>query len=136
MSKQMKQVVEFNHDILGITPRDLGVQSKNEFDLSVKQLREEIDELEEAYEKGDFIQILDAIHDLQYFSYGVLYKCGVTPEIHEQIFSAIHNCNMAKVKGVKEGREGHGNAADAVKPESWTAPETHIQHILESHKCR
>lgn len=113
----------------------MGLQEKQEFDLSMVQLQEEINEIMEAYENADFIGLVDGLIDLEYFLLGVMYKCGLDAESHRDIFTAVHNCNVKKVMGVKAGREGF-DAADAVKPEDWVPPEEMIDGILTSIKAR
>lgn len=125
------QVVEFNRDILGISERSLGMQTEDEFALSIHQLREEVDEALNAYKQSDFIGLIDALCDLEYFLFGVMYKNGLTEELHDKIFTAIHVANMNKKLGVKQSRQGYGNSADAVKPANWVAPEVAIARILE-----
>jgi hypothetical protein len=49
INKQMLQVIDFNRKVLGIQKRDPAMQPGDEFKLSLRQLREEIEELEEAY---------------------------------------------------------------------------------------
>tara|TARA_Y100000310_G_C20496354_1_gene721735 strand:+ start:459 stop:809 length:351 start_codon:yes stop_codon:yes gene_type:complete len=110
--------------------RPVGMQSQDEFDLSMRQLQEEQNEIMQAYAADDFIGVLDGLFDLQYFLFGIFYKNGINAETYEKIFTVIHNCNMTKVKGIKAGREGF-DAADAVKPESWVSPEEQISKILE-----
>lgn len=123
-------VVEFNQKILGIEPRKLGLMTPLEFSLSLKQLREEILEMEEAYDKGDLIGVVDGLIDLKYFLLGVVYKHGISEQVFNEMFQAVHEANMEKKLGVKKGREGFGNSADAVKPEDWVPPEARIQEIL------
>lgn len=131
MSKQFYQIQQFNQEVLGINPRQLGEQDKGEFDLSVKQLKEEVREFEEARASGDFIKQIDALIDLQYFTIGVLYKLGINADQYEQICTAVHGCNMMKKVGVKKERGDHG-AADAIKPDSWKDPEQKIIGILHN----
>lgn len=131
VNKQFLDVVNFNRVVLGIDPRKPGPQPKNEFKLSMKQLREEIEEIEEAYEKGDFIGILDGLIDLEYFLHGVFYKNGINESTHAELHDAVHQANLLKKIGTKEGREGFGNAADAIKPDSWVDPELKFARILE-----
>ncbi|MAE84327.1 MAG: hypothetical protein CMB80_16415 [Flammeovirgaceae bacterium] len=130
MSRQFHQVQNFNGDVLEIPMRPVGMQSQDEFDLSMRQLQEEQNEIMQAYAADDFIGVLDGLFDLQYFLFGIFYKNGINAETYEKIFTVIHNCNMTKVKGIKAGREGF-DAADAVKPESWVSPEEQISKILE-----
>ena len=67
MSIQFNQVAEFNGELLGIKSRQLGEQPEQEVSLSITQLKEEIDEFEQAYKDKDFIAQIDAIIDLQYY---------------------------------------------------------------------
>lgn len=131
VNKQFLDVVNFNRTILGIPPRKPGPQVENEFRLSMKQLREEIDEMEAAFDKGDFIGVLDGMIDLEYFLHGIFYKNGIDEKTHAALHDAVHQANLLKKIGVKEGREGFGDAADAVKPDSWVDPELKFARILE-----
>lgn len=127
-----KKVEDFNRNVLGIESRDLGMMPREEFKLSMKQLREEITEIEEAYEKGDLVGVVDGLIDLDYFHKGIIYKHGINYAIYNMLFGQVHDCNMTKKKGVKKGREGFGNAADAVKPEGWVSPEVKIYETLRA----
>ncbi len=124
-------VVEFNQRVLGIAKRHLiGWQRPNDFRLSLAQLREEIDEVQEAYEKGDFVGLIDGLIDIDYFLKGVVYKHGLTIEQYHELFVLVHEANMEKKLGVKENRQGFGDAADAIKPQGWVAPEERIRAKL------
>lgn len=127
-----EQVVEFNQKILGIAPRKVGLQNANEFDLSMHQLQEEITEIIEAYLNQDLVGVIDGLIDLDYFLKGVIYKHGLTPSLYENLFTQVHEANMDKKKGVKKGREGYGDAADAIKPQGWVPPEDRIRKILRT----
>src|SRR5690606_14084035 len=132
INRQMIQVIDFNRRILGISKRRPAMQDEDEFKLSLKQLREEIDELEEAYNNNDFIGTLDALIDLEYFLLGIFWKNGIDEKTHCKLFNAVHSANMMKKMGVKAGREGF-RAADAVKPSDWTDPQLMFARILEEH---
>lgn len=130
----MHQLVEhFNREILGIEERKLGLQDPNEFRLSLHQLREEIDEIEEAYENGDLVGVIDGLIDLDYFHKGVVYKMGIPSTLYAQMFEAVHSCNMAKSRGTKETRQGYGDSADAIKPEGWVAPEVVLAEMIQGY---
>lgn len=124
------QVVEFNQRVLNIAPRRIALLNQAEFDISVKSLTEEIEEFKEAYAEGDLIKSVDSIFDGMYFSIGVLYKMGLTPETINAGLTAVHEANMEKKLGVN-ARRGDGTAADAVKPEGWVPPEERIGAILD-----
>lgn len=124
-----QQVVEFNREILRITPPPLRVLPKHQAEILSKQLREEIAEFEEAHAKDDLIGCIDALLDLVYFAFGGLYKKGVNDEDFHAIFTIVHTQNMLKKKGVVEKRKVHG-AEDAIKPEDWQAPELLIMEYF------
>ena len=126
-----KMVENFNRKILGIQRRQLGLMNPEEFKLSLTQLREEIQEIEDAYNEGDLVGVIDGLIDLDYFQKGVVYKHGVGRSLYRKLFSAVHHCNMTKKKGVKETRQGFGDSADAIKPQGWVPPEEAIRLILE-----
>ena len=130
MDQFTRNIVDFNQKVLGITPREMNMLNDSEFDISMACLHEEVREFMEAHIGGDFIGSIDAIVDLRYFAVGVLYKLGLTAEQIEQIDQAVHDANMQKKLGKKEGR-GDGVAADAVKPEGWVSPEERIAAILD-----
>lgn len=125
-------MVEFNQEVLGIEPRKLGLQPPEEAALSFTQMREEAYEYRDANEERDYINVVDSVLDELYFCYGILYKLGLTENMIDDMFTAIHNANMSKKKGVKEGREGF-DAADAGKPKDWIDPKQAMGEILNAH---
>jgi len=126
---QFNRVVKFNSEILGIAPREKGLQSKDELHLSIRQLSEEVNEFVVANISTDYIGAIDALLDLKIFTDGILYKLGLTNEEVDACHKAIMDCNMAKKIGVKKGREGF-NSADAIKPDDWKGPEDRIAEII------
>ena len=125
----VEQIIEFNKVVLGIEPRELGIMSEAEIDITAKSLIEEAEEFVEAHMDGNFLGTVDALLDSIYFAVGALYKSGLTAEQICESMSAVHHCNMDKKLGVNRKR-GDGSAADAVKPVGWTAPEERISKIL------
>lgn len=129
---RFSQTQTFNKDILGIEPRLRNLLPKNEYSLSYTQLMEEANEFLEAAEKADYIGCVDAIIDNLYFAYGILYKLGLDESDINSLFSLVHHANMMKRMGVKPGREGHGNAADAVKPSEWVDPRKLMEQYFDA----
>jgi predicted HAD superfamily Cof-like phosphohydrolase len=127
--KQMEQVIEFNHGLLKIEPRPLGLMPDSEVNHLVKCLYEEADELDEGHREGDIIKAVDSLIDSMYFALGGLYKLGLTPEAVQEIFTAVHEANMEKTKGAVARRDT--GAADAIKPINWVGPEQLIGEILD-----
>lgn len=125
-----QSIEDFNKEIIGID-REPGPLPKDELDWLNGTIGEEMGELAEAHENGDFVGQIDAIMDAMYFLGGALVRMGVKHVASEEIFTAIHCANMLKAKGKKERSITHEN--DAVKPINWVSPEERITEILESH---
>lgn len=123
------QVPEFQQQVLGRSVKEKGLLADEELALICRQLREEIQELDEAHQVQDYIGSVDALIDLLYFGIGGLHRLGLTPEEMQACFAAVHECNMSKNRGVKV-RDGVGSYDDAVKPENWVGPEERIAEIL------
>jgi predicted HAD superfamily Cof-like phosphohydrolase len=128
----MLLVEHFNKIILKLKRPPIGFMEEDDFKLSLNQLREEIDEMELANNKGDFSGLIDAIVDLDYFLHGVVFKHGINTETYEELFKVVHEANMEKMLGVKPSREGFGGSPDAIKSSDWKAPETKIGKVLEA----
>lgn len=118
--------LEFN-DIEDLHRRfDLGFNNKVSL-LSEEQqkfrhqfLEEEVREFQEAYERGDLYEALDALVDIVVVAYGTAILMGVREDLWNQLWDDVHRANMSKVRG-KTSR-GVGN--DLVKPVGWIPPRT------------
>lgn len=132
MSKEFKDVVEFNQDIIKLAPTDYLNQERLEW--FKRTINEELGEFEKA--NADYIaakrvnadgdtllgcqvDMMDAIMDLIYFALGRLYEIGVSDDDFNAMWDAIHHANMTKQRGNK----GRGSDDDAIKPEGWQGPE-------------
>lgn len=93
-------------------PRDL-------FEFRVAFMIEEINELKEAYEKGDLPKQLDALVDLVYVALGTALMMGFWH--FTEAFRRVHEANMRKVKG--DGKSGRHPTMDVIKPAGWSAPQ-------------
>jgi predicted HAD superfamily Cof-like phosphohydrolase len=128
MKEFIGAVVQFNQEILGISQRTPMGMLESEEAITIKCLREELEELMHAMELCSVVDQVDAIIDLIYFAIGALYKIGLTEQQIHDCCMAVHTANMLKKKGVNAKRET--GAADAVKPADWIAPEAAIHGIL------
>lgn len=124
-----KSIEDFNKDIIGID-RKPGPLPKDELEWLNGAVGEEMGELAQAHENGDFVGQIDAVIDAMYFLGGALTRMGIDHAVSEEIFTAIHCANMLKHKGKKDRDIQHEN--DAVKPITWVDPESRIIDILES----
>lgn len=91
------KVKEF-HDAFGIQNNYSPVAKidENEYRLRHKLMHEENEEYLQASERGDIVEIADAIGDKLYILCGTILKHGLQDKITE-IFMEIHNSNMSKL---------------------------------------
>ena len=99
----------FNHEPL----------DREKLSLRLDQIKEEYEELVDAFENKDADGFVDAIIDLTVFALGTLAIAGVDIDYAWQ---EVHNANMNKLRGTKEGRE-HSGGWDLIKPKNWEAPD-------------
>jgi predicted HAD superfamily Cof-like phosphohydrolase len=64
--------------------------------LRINLLAEELDELREALEAGDMVEVLDALTDLQYVLDGAYLSFGLQ-NVKEAAFNEVHRSNMSKL---------------------------------------
>ena len=93
---------------------------KNTLDFRMDLLEEEFSETVLAYDKGEPDEIVDGMIDLIYIAIGTMSMAGV--DINKA-WDLVHNANMQKLPGLKAGRKNDNNSQDAMKPESWVAPD-------------
>lgn len=92
----------------------------------VAALREELGELEQAYQEQDLPAISDALVDIVVFALG-------TAALHDlpwgELFVEVMDANMRKVPG--PGVKARGSGPDLLKPEGWQPPDASA--ILGAH---
>lgn len=98
MTKLQAQVKEF-HQAFGIVISEKPeMQDEATIDLRIALIREEFDELQEAFENGSIVDIADALGDLLYVIYGTGVSFGIDLE---PVTDEIHRSNMTKVNGYR-----------------------------------
>lgn len=95
MSNYLQSVSEF-HKTFGApileTPQ---IPSKERCELRVSLLQEELNELKEAIEKGDVVEVADALADLQYVLSGAVLEFGLGNKF-DTLFNEVQRSNMSK----------------------------------------
>lgn len=117
VNRMHAEVARFCTEILQMPiPQRPQLLSQSRFDFAMKFMQEELTEFEEAHNRKDVAEAIDALIDLVYVALGRLLEMGVPPGLP---FQEVQDKNMQKVRGVtKRGHQG-----DAVKPENWTPPD-------------
>lgn len=97
MKRQLDHVAKF-HDVFGIGNEEspIGEVSNDTYMLRYKLMREENEEYVEAAEKGDLVEIADALGDMMYILCGTILKHGLQHKI-EEVFEEIQRSNMSKL---------------------------------------
>jgi predicted HAD superfamily Cof-like phosphohydrolase len=91
--------------------------------LRMKLITEEFNELCDAEEANDLVEVADAIADIIYIACGTAVSYGIPLD---DVFAEVHRSNMAKLVNGKVIRREDGKVQ---KPEGWTAPD--IKSVLE-----
>lgn len=101
MKKQLDQVKQFHHS-LGCTDPSYPTTkiAQRIKDLRINLMQEELDEVKQAIEKNDIINLSKELADVMYTVIGTVHAFGLT-RYFEQIFDEVHKSNMTKVNNKK-----------------------------------
>ena len=80
--------------------------------------------------KKDIIKI-DALIDIVYVALGTALALGVSPEMWNKGWAAVHKANMAKERALRAEDSKRGTTYDVVKPEGWQSPEKELANVLK-----
>ena len=91
-----------NFDKVGIFMKTFGQEVKDKPSLSsdkinklrISLIREELDELKEAMDSKDLLEVADALTDLLYVTYGAGHAFGIDLD---KCFEEVQNSNMSKL---------------------------------------
>jgi predicted HAD superfamily Cof-like phosphohydrolase len=100
---------EFNLTI-NYTPQLL---EKEDIEISMKLIKDEVKELEDAFAAKNIVEIADGIGDIIYVVLGAAVRSGMDME---PLFREIHRSNMTKQGGYKDS---HGKW---IKPDTYDPP--------------
>ena len=97
MSKTtLEQVQEF-HETYGLPVKDApDISDPKTNKLRVNLLAEEVEELQEALEAGDLVEVLDALTDIQYVLDGAYLSFGLQ-HVKTAAFEEVQRSNMSKL---------------------------------------
>ena len=71
------------------------IPSKERCDLRINLMQEELNEIKEAIENGDFVEISDGLCDLMYVLCGSILEFGLKDKFDE-LFDEVQRSNMSK----------------------------------------
>ena len=126
MDPEQEKVKKFMIEAGLVIPRCPIIPSQEVQKLRLALIREELGELQDAFEDGDVVEVADAIADLTYVVKGTAIACGIDME---SIFNEVHASNMTKFKdGVVVTEDGK-----VEKSSSFESPK--IRNLLKRQTC-
>ncbi len=86
--------------------------------LRVDLIKEELDELIEAMNKKDLVEVADALTDILYVTYGAGHAFGINLD---DCFEEVQNSNMSKLN--KDGKPIYNNKGKVMKGPNYFKPD-------------
>ena len=128
MRKQINHVKLF-HESFGIENKTKPNSNLSEkvYNLRYNLMKEENDEYLDACEKGDLVEIADALGDMMYILCGTILSHGLQNKI-EEIFEEIQRSNMSKLD--ENGKPIYREDGKILKSKKYFKP--NISKILSS----
>ena len=128
MRKQINHVKLF-HESFGIENKTSPNSNLSEkvYNLRFNLMKEENDEYLDACEKGDLVEIADALGDMMYILCGTILSHGLQSKI-EEIFEEIQRSNMSKLD--ENGKPIYREDGKILKSKKYFKP--NISKILSS----
>ena len=80
-------------------------------------IKEELEELKEAMENKDLLEVADALTDILYVTYGAGHAFGIDLD---KCFEEVHNSNMSKLD--KNGKPIYNDAGKIMKSPEYFKP--------------
>jgi predicted HAD superfamily Cof-like phosphohydrolase len=100
-------------------------QLRDYLKFRLDMVQEEVYEARNAFVLKDADGVVDALIDAIVFAIGTLDAFNVDAY---EAWARVHEANMAKEPGVKEGRPNPYGFPDLIKPQGWTPP-THEDNL-------
>ena len=115
-----------NFNKVGVFMKTFGQEVKNKPSFStekINQLRisliqEELDELKEAMNNNDLLEVADALTDLLYVTYGAGHAFGIDLD---KCFNEVQNSNMSKLG--KDGKPIYNQLGKVMKGPNYFKPD-------------
>ena len=115
-----------NFNKVGLFMKTFGQEVKNKPSLSsdkinklrIDLIKEELDELKEAMDNKDLLEVADALTDILYVTYGAGHAFGVDLD---KCFDEVQNSNMSKLG--ENGKPIYNEAGKVMKGPNYFKPD-------------
>lgn len=91
----IKMVEDFHKTFNAPVLKTPQIPSKERCDLRINLMQEELNEIKEAIENNDFVEISDGLCDLMYVLVGSILEFGLKDKFNE-LFNEVQRSNMSK----------------------------------------
>lgn len=98
-------------------------------------MQEELQEFVQAHYDGDLATAYDSLIDLVYVAYGTAQMMGATPAMWQEMWDAVQEANMSKVRATQASESKRGTSLDVVKPAGWVSPDAKHLEIIERYSA-
>lgn len=133
MVRQIRDIREFQTRLAEIEEGSLfkleGDQFTERVKLRMKLLREEVDELEEALLNRNYVEVLDALTDVDYIAKGTAQEVGILDYL-EDGWNLVHTNNMTKLN--ENGKVVKNEYGKIIKPSNYQPVDLTILFDKES----
>ena len=114
-----------NFNKVGIFMKTFGQEVKNKPSFSTDKInklridliKEELDELKEAMDNNDLLEVADALTDILYVTYGAGHAFGIDLD---KCFDEVQNSNMSKLD--ENGKPIYNDAGKVMKGSKYFKP--------------
>ena len=114
-----------NFDKVGIFMKTFGQEVKKKPSFSTDKInklrfdliKEELEELKEAMDNNDLLEVADALTDILYVTYGAGHAFGINLD---QCFEEVQNSNMSKLD--ENGKPIYNDAGKVMKGPNYFKP--------------
>jgi len=117
--EETKKVEEFNRAFNIHVAKEPTLIPPAETQLRVALILEEIQEYKEACDKGDLVEIADALTDIKYVLSGMFIRHGMHL-IEKTLFDEVHDSNMSKLD--ENGKPIYRNDGKVLKGKNYFKP--------------
>ena len=100
-SQALNHVAEFHNTFKHPIQSEPFIPERQRCDLRVELIQEELNELKEAIDDQDIVEIADALADIQYVLAGAILEFGLGNKF-SRLFDEVQRSNMSKACATKE----------------------------------
>ena len=102
-----------------------------QYNFRLEFMREELNEFVDSHYHGNLPVAFDSLIDLVYVAYGTAQMMGCTPDMWQEMWNAVQEANMSKVRATSAEQSKRGTSLDVIKPAGWTSPDAKHIEIIE-----